>query len=246
MEFTHGAKQGKHGWLDMMVQVWHPGNDKPADGGVGSGVGHDLLDSFFHCAEHLRDGFEVARGEAWAAMHPKEAEKYRERMKHGKGLNGYGSHHQHGDHLPPLEQRYMFIVATDAPQTAVERMTRRLQHRTTDQVSVFGPEVRGLEAHVAAAMEGEVDTWWAERLMQFFVFARCRHSIVTRNSQDIRVAVETGGLWRHRGEKPTISEVALNYRVNATTGVWHNFSLGIRGECARGMWRHYQARYPEI
>jgi hypothetical protein len=38
-------------------------------------------------------------------------------------------------------------------------------------VSVFGPQLRGLQAHVASALQGE-DTWWAERLMQFFVFAR--------------------------------------------------------------------------
>lgn len=246
MEFVRGAKVGKHGWVDEMVQVWRPGNINPRRPGEGGGVGHDLLDSFFRCAEHLRDGFEIARGDAWAATHPKEAQKFARRMKEGKGLGGsYGRHHKHGDDLPPMEQRYMFIVATDAPQTALERVTRRLQHRSADRVSVFGPQLRGLQAHVSSAMDGE-DTWWAERLMQFFVFARCRHSIITRNSQDIRVAVETGANWRHRGESPTVSEVALNYRVNATTGVWHNFSLGIRGACARGMWRHYQAKYPEL
>ena len=247
MEFVRGAKVGKHGWVDEMLQIWRPGVTAPRRPGEGGGVGHDVLDSFFRCAEHLRDSFEIARGEAWAAAHRKEARRFAHRMKEGKSLisgDGYGKHHHRGEDLPPEEQQYMFIVATDAPQTAVERVTRRLQHRTTDKVSVFGPQLRGLDAHVASAMGGE-DTWWMERLLQFFVFARCRHSIVTRNSRDIRVAAEHG-LWRHRGENPTLSEVALSYRVNATTGVWHNFSLAIRGSCARGMWRHYQARYPEL
>jgi hypothetical protein len=73
-----------------------------------------------------------------------------------------------------------------------------------------------------------------------------RHSIITRNSEDIRVAVETGAAWRHRGEGPTLSEVAMDYQVDARTGVWHNFSLAIKGACARGMWSHYLARYPEL
>jgi hypothetical protein len=126
MEFVRGARVGEHGWVDEMVQVWRPGNNAPRRPGEGGGVGHDLLDSFFRCAEHLRDGFEIARGDAWAASHPKEAKKFAHKMKDGKS---FGSHHHHGDDLPPKEQRYMFIVATDAPQTAVERMTRRLQHR---------------------------------------------------------------------------------------------------------------------
>jgi hypothetical protein len=73
-----------------------------------------------------------------------------------------------------------------------------------------------------------------------------RHSIITRNSGDIRVAVETGAAWRHRGEGPTLSEVAMDYQVDARTGVWHKFSLAIKGACARGMWSHYLARYPEL
>jgi len=254
MEFAKVRKNGrglakKHGRVDEFVQLWHPGDTNPRHAGEGGGVGHDILDSFFRCAEHLRDSLEIARGDAWAAAHPTEAQAYaRRHTKKGRGSIGHGTRHHHygGDlSMPPKEQRYMFIVATDAPQTAVERVTRRLQHRSTDRVSIFGPQLRGLQAHVASALQGE-DPWLVERLLQFFVFARCRHSIITRNSQDIRVAVETGAAWRHRREAPTLSEVALNYRVNASTGVWHDFSLGIKGACARGMWRHYQARYQEL
>ena len=220
------SPKNHHHWLDEMVQVWRPGNNAPAGG---SGVGHDLLDSFFRCAEHLRDGLEIAQGDAWAAGHRKEAGKFARKMRGaGRAAGHLGGGRKFGAELPPKEDRYMFIVATDAPQTAVERMSRRLQHRGTDRVSMFGPQLRGLQAHVSAAMAGGKDPWWAERLVQFFVFARCRHSILTRNSADIRVAVETGAAWRHHGSGPTLSEVALDYQVDTATGAWRNFSLAVK------------------
>jgi len=53
----------------------------------------------------------------------------------------------------------------------------------------------------------------------------------------------SGGPW---GEGPTLSEVALDYQVDTATGAWRNFSLAVKGACARSMWSHYQARYPEL